>query len=92
MQKKNHVKRNTTTQVIAVQIWIEFEFKQIKKHVNFFCALNINRKYMEQVIQHKKNHSIWINGLKDTASGIWIWIWNKFKLKSFQKCEKMILC
>ena len=72
----------------------KFEFNlnlNRSRNMWIFCALDINRKYMEQVIQRKKNHSIWINGLKDTAIGNWIWIWNNFKFKSVQKFENLIL-
>ena len=90
--QKNHVKRNTTTQVIAGSnlnwIWLLTD----QETLEFLCTHAIDRKYMEQVTQCKKNYSIWINGLKDTAIGIWIWIWIKFKFKSAQKFEKIILC
>ena len=90
--KKNHVKRNTTTQVIAGSIlnWIWIWTDQ--RTCEFLCAHAIDRKYMEWVIQRNKNHSIWINGWKDTVTGSLNLNLNKFKFKSLLKLKIFVPC
>ena len=85
--KKNHVKRSTITQVIAVQIWIEFEFKQTKKNFEIFVYIwykqkvygisDATQKELIELDQRFKRY-----GLRKLNLNL-----NKFKFKSLQKLK-----